>query len=141
MNPEWKAKADAEPGGSRVSNNPTAVWLDRIAAIEGTAGSSSNGSMGVRDHLDAALAQGAGYIQFVIYNLPGRDCAALASNGELGADETARYKTEYIDPIAAIQADPKYAEPADHQHRRDRLAAEPGHQHRASPAAPRRATR
>ncbi|MGW4944128.1 glycoside hydrolase family 6 protein [Actinoplanes sp. NPDC004185] len=108
VNPEWKAKADAEPGGSRVSSNPTAVWLDRIAAIAGTSGSSSNGSMGLRDHLDAALAQGAGYVQFVIYNLPGRDCSALASNGELGVNDLPRYKTEYIDPIAAIQADPKY---------------------------------
>ncbi|GIE63827.1 cellulose 1,4-beta-cellobiosidase [Actinoplanes octamycinicus] len=108
VNPEWKAKADAEPGGSRVSSNPTAVWLDRIAAIEGTDNSSSNGSMGVRDHLDAALAQGAGYIQFVIYNLPGRDCSALASNGELGPDDLPRYKSEYIDPIAAIEGDAKY---------------------------------
>ena len=58
VNPEWKAKADAEAGGSRVSNNPTAVWLDRIAAINGTADSSSNGAMGVRDHLDEALAPG-----------------------------------------------------------------------------------
>ncbi|GAB7040008.1 MULTISPECIES: glycoside hydrolase family 6 protein [Catenuloplanes] len=108
VNPEWKAKAESVAGGSRISSNPTAVWIDRIAAIEGTEGSSSNGSMGVRDHLDAALAQGAGYIQFVIYNLPGRDCAALASNGELGPTELPRYKTQYIDPIAAIQADPKY---------------------------------
>ncbi|BFU44107.1 glycoside hydrolase family 6 protein [Krasilnikovia sp. MM14-A1004] len=108
VNPEWKAKADAEPGGSRISSNPTAVWLDRIAAINGTTGSSSNGAMGLRDHLDAALAQGAGYIQLVIYNLPGRDCAALASNGELGPTDLPRYQAEYIDPIAAIQADPKY---------------------------------
>ncbi|MBQ0901842.1 glycoside hydrolase family 6 protein [Micromonospora sp. U21] len=108
VNPEWKAKADAEPGGSRISNNPTAVWLDRIAAINGTPDSSSNGAFGVRDHLEEALRQGAGYIQFVIYNLPGRDCAALASNGELGPDDLPRYKAEYIDPIAAIQADPKY---------------------------------
>jgi cellulose 1,4-beta-cellobiosidase len=109
VNPEWKAKADAEPGGSRVSSNPTAVWLDRIAAIEGTTGSSSNGSMGLADHLDAAVAQGAGYVQFVIYNLPGRDCSALASNGELGVNDLPKYKSDYIDPIAAIQANPKYA--------------------------------
>ncbi|NMO57658.1 cellulose 1,4-beta-cellobiosidase [Actinoplanes sp. TBRC 11911] len=109
VNPEWKAKAEGEPGGTRVSNNPTAVWMDRIAAIAGSTGSSSNGSMGMRAHLDAALAQGAGYIQFVIYNLPGRDCAALASNGELGPADLPRYKSEYIDPIAAIQADAKYA--------------------------------
>ncbi|MDP9799747.1 cellulose 1,4-beta-cellobiosidase [Catenuloplanes nepalensis] len=108
VNPEWKAKAESVSGGSRISSNPTAVWIDRIAAIEGTEGSSSNGAMGVRDHLDAALAQGAGYIQFVIYNLPGRDCAALASNGELGPTELPRYKTQYIDPIAAIQSDAKY---------------------------------
>jgi cellulose 1,4-beta-cellobiosidase len=114
VNPEWRAKANAEPGGSRVSSTPTGVWLDRIAAIEGTPDSQSNGPMGLRDHLDAALAQfnaGTGplYAQFVIYNLPGRDCSALASNGELGVDELPRYKAEYIDPIAAIMADPKYA--------------------------------
>ncbi|MGC5309638.1 glycoside hydrolase family 6 protein [Micromonospora zamorensis] len=109
VNPEWKAKADAEAGGSRVSNNPTAVWLDRIAAINGTPDSSSNGAFGVRDHLDEALRQGAGYIQFVIYNLPGRDCSALASNGELGPDELPKYKAQYIDPIAAIQGESKYS--------------------------------
>ncbi|MFI6072443.1 glycoside hydrolase family 6 protein [Actinoplanes sp. NPDC051343] len=108
VNPEWKAKADAEAGGSRVSNSPTAVWLDRIAAINGTTDSSSNGSMGVQAHLDAALAQGAGYIQFVIYDLPGRDCAALASNGELGPNDLPKYKSDYIDPIAAIEGNAKY---------------------------------
>ncbi|MFE0248448.1 glycoside hydrolase family 6 protein [[Kitasatospora] papulosa] len=107
VNPEWSANAAAEPGGSRVANQPTGVWLDRIAAIEG-----ANGGMGLRDHLDAALAQkGSGelVVQLVIYNLPGRDCSALASNGELGPTEIGRYKTEYIDPIAAILADSKYA--------------------------------
>ncbi|WP_329335612.1 glycoside hydrolase family 6 protein [Streptomyces sp. NBC_01352] len=107
VNPEWSAKAAAEPGGSRISNQPTGVWLDRIAAINGV-----NGGMGLRDHLDTALTQkGSGelVVQLVIYNLPGRDCAALASNGELGPTEIDRYKTQYIDPIAAILADPKYA--------------------------------
>ncbi|MFE7901586.1 glycoside hydrolase family 6 protein [Streptomyces sp. NPDC057424] len=107
VNPEWSEKAAAEPGGSRVAGQPTGVWLDRIAAINGV-----NGGMGLRDHLDEALRQkGSGElaIQLVIYNLPGRDCAALASNGELGPTEIGRYKTEYIDPIKAILADPKYA--------------------------------
>jgi cellulose 1,4-beta-cellobiosidase len=109
VNPEWSKKAMAEPGGDRIANTPTAVWLDRIAAIKGTTMSTSNGSMGLADHLDAALAQGAGYVQFVIYNLPGRDCSALASNGELGPDDLTRYKTEYIDPIAAIMGAAKYS--------------------------------
>jgi cellulose 1,4-beta-cellobiosidase len=66
--------------------------------------------MGVRDHLDEAISQGATAIQFVIYDLPGRDCAALASQGELAADEIDRYQSEYIDPIAEIQTDPAYAD-------------------------------
>jgi hypothetical protein len=33
----------------------------------------------------------------VIYDLPGRDCAAKASNGELKVGEISRYKSEYID--------------------------------------------
>ncbi|MCZ4506979.1 glycoside hydrolase family 6 protein [Streptomyces sp. ActVer] len=107
VNPEWKAKATAETGGSRIANQPTGVWLDRIAAINGV-----NGGMGLRAHLDAALAQKGSdelVVQLVIYNLPGRDCAALASNGELGPTEIDKYKTQYIDPIAAILADSKYA--------------------------------
>ncbi|MEU1400790.1 glycoside hydrolase family 6 protein [Streptomyces sp. NPDC005728] len=107
VNPEWSAKAAAEPGGSRVSGQPTGVWLDRIAAING-----AGGGMGLRAHLDAALAQkgsGEEVVQLVVYDLPGRDCAALASNGELGPTEIDKYRTQFIDPIAAILADPKYA--------------------------------
>lgn len=33
----------------------------------------------------------------VIYDLPGRDCAAKASNGELPVGSLSTYKTEYID--------------------------------------------
>jgi len=107
VNPEWSANAAAEPGGSRIANQPTGVWLDRIAAINGV-----NGGMGLRDHLDEAVSQSGGQpfvIQLVIYNLPGRDCSALASNGELGPEDLPRYKSDYIDPIAAILADPAYA--------------------------------
>ncbi|MGW3119555.1 glycoside hydrolase family 6 protein [Streptomyces sp. NPDC001107] len=107
VNPEWSAHAAAEPGGSRVSNQPTGVWLDRIAAINGV-----GGGMGLRAHLDAALAQkgsGEEVVQLVIYDLPGRDCSALASNGELGPTEIDKYKTQFIDPIAAILADSKYS--------------------------------
>ena len=107
VNPDWAAQADAEPGGSRIANQPTGVWMDRIAAINGTAG-----ARGLVGHLDEAVRQAAGQplvIQLVIYNLPGRDCAALASNGELSPTDIGRYRTEYIDPIAAILARPAYA--------------------------------
>ena len=107
VNPDWSKKAAAEPGGSRVANQPTGVWLDSIAAIDAKAGSGYTTSL--RGHLDTALAQHATLAQFVIYDLPGRDCAALASNGELGPTEIGRYKSDYIDRVAAIEADPKYA--------------------------------
>lgn len=103
VNPQWSALATSEPGGERVATNPTAVWLDSIASIDG-----ADGGMGLRAHLDGALAQRAGYIQFVINNLPGRDCDRLVSEGDLGPAELARYQAEYLDPIAAIMADPRY---------------------------------
>nr|WP_157545828.1 glycoside hydrolase family 6 protein [Hamadaea tsunoensis] len=112
VNPEWKAHAQAETGGSRVANNSTGVWLDRIAAIAG-----SSTSMGLKAHLDAAVTQDAANgstpltIQFVIYDLPNRDCSALASNGELTVanDGINKYKTLYIDPIAALMSQSAYA--------------------------------
>ncbi|WP_428241259.1 glycoside hydrolase family 6 protein [Gynuella sp.] len=105
VNPEWSAKAAAEPGGAAIADINTAVWMDRIGAIEGT-----STLMGLRDHLNEALVQGANLFMFVVYDLPNRDCKALASNGELLISEggMARYKAEYIDPIAEILADPAY---------------------------------
>lgn len=106
IDPIWSAKAQAETNGSKISGYNTAVWMDRIGAIAPT-----DGSYGLRDHLDAALAQNANVIQVVVYDLPNRDCHALASNGELKqtAEGSARYRTEYVDVIAGIFSDPKYA--------------------------------
>ena len=106
VNPDWSAKAAAEAGGDRIANQPTAVWMDSINAITAPEGSGYTTSLA--KHLDNALAQGANQATFVIYDLPGRDCAALASNGELGPTEIDRYKTEYIDPIAAVEGNAKY---------------------------------
>lgn len=95
-----------------VKTYPTAVWLDRIAAIHG--GAANAGRKSLADHLDLALAQKQAGVPitatFVIYDLPGRDCAALASNGELPltAAGLERYKTDYIDAIASVFANPKY---------------------------------
>ncbi|GII21426.1 glycoside hydrolase family 6 protein [Planosporangium mesophilum] len=105
VNPLWSQKAAAEPGGTKVSNQHTFVWLDRIAAVNGTGAY----TMGLQAHLDAAVAQGANLVEVVVYDLPGRDCAALASNGELGPTDLPRYKSEYIDKIASIESQAKYA--------------------------------
>ncbi|MEE1781528.1 glycoside hydrolase family 6 protein [Streptomyces sp. SP17BM10] len=119
LNPDFaaevKAQASADGGTlggleSQVAANPTAVWMDHIGAIAGDAT-----HLSLQAHLDHALAQQQGttpvVFQVVIYDLPGRDCAAIASNGELpstAAGLTA-YETQYIDPIAAVLANPKYA--------------------------------
>ncbi|MCW6008631.1 glycoside hydrolase family 6 protein, partial [Micromonospora sp. CPCC 205371] len=101
VNPEWSAQALAEPGGHRVAHQPTAVWLDSIADIQGLAA-----------HLDRALAQTTRrptVVQLVLYNLPGRNCGRMASGGELAPGDLPRYKAEFIDPIAEILARPAYA--------------------------------
>jgi cellulose 1,4-beta-cellobiosidase len=117
VNPQWQARvresASRNPSLAAqmgtVANQPTAVWMDRIAAIDPPTG------MSLRDHLDAAASQGQGgqpvLFTVVIYDLPNRDCAALASNGELKIAENglARYRSEYVDPIASILSDPRYA--------------------------------
>ncbi|GAA1244145.1 hypothetical protein GCM10009665_38700 [Kitasatospora nipponensis] len=120
VNPLWKAQVESEAAAQQdpavaarmrtVEGQPTSVWMDSIGAIAGPAG-----GMGLQAHLDAALAQRrAGTPEvfgLVVYDLPGRDCNALASNGELPATAAglARYETQYIDPIAALLGQPKYA--------------------------------
>jgi cellulose 1,4-beta-cellobiosidase len=95
-----------------VKSYPTAVWLDRIVAIHG--GEQNGGRRSLAGHLDLALAQKEPgtpiTIELVIYNMPGRDCHALASNGELPLTQAALeiYKQQYIDAIAEVLADPKY---------------------------------
>jgi cellulose 1,4-beta-cellobiosidase len=116
VNPDYTAAAEAAAVAAPdsalaaqmrlVGQQPTAVWLDSIAAIAGTAT-----VKGLAAHLDAALAQGANLILLVVYDMPGRDCAALASNGELPltAAGLAAYQAQFVDPIAAVLAQPRYA--------------------------------
>src|SRR5215471_1475862 len=103
-----------------VTTYPTGIWLDRIAAIAGD--SAHGGRLGLQEQLDNAVLkqQAAGQpvlIPLVIYDLPDRDCAARASNGELSIaanppaqplDGLTTYKTQYIDVIAGLLKNPKY---------------------------------
>ncbi|KAG9200259.1 hypothetical protein G6514_007472 [Epicoccum nigrum] len=78
-----KAKA------TKVASVGTYLWLDTRAKIPSAE--------------EALKSVGCGEIAaFVIYNLPGRDCAAKASNGELAVGQLDVYKSQYIDPIVAI---------------------------------------
>jgi cellulose 1,4-beta-cellobiosidase len=107
-----KAAADLQGGAlgqqmRQVANYPTFLWLDCIAAVDGTKGYAHS----LAGHLDQALAQGANAIGLVIYDLPNRDGAALSSNGELlvAQDGLKRYKAEYIDAIFNTIKQAKYA--------------------------------
>lgn len=108
---EVNAAADKHGGAlgqqmRQVAKIPTFIWLDRIAAVKGTDGYARS----LAGHLDQALAQGANAVGIVVYNLPNRDAAALASNGELLIAEKGleRYKTEYIDLLYDTLSQPKY---------------------------------
>ena len=91
----------------KVESFPTAIWLDSIKRVSS-----------VSKTLDDAMAQEAHdkkggqpvVTVFAVYDLPDRDCAAAASNGELtvaGGGEK-RYQKEFIDKIAAaFKAHPK----------------------------------
>jgi cellulose 1,4-beta-cellobiosidase len=112
VNPDWSEAAQDGGAPSSVYEQGTGVWMDTRAAING---GTTGENMSLADHLDEAVAQDAAngstplVIQVVIYNLPGRDCAALASNGELGPTEIGVYRTQYIDVIAGIMDEPQYA--------------------------------
>ncbi|MGL4744087.1 MAG: glycoside hydrolase family 6 protein [Dermatophilaceae bacterium] len=124
VNPDYAKQVDASIARTTdtqlrrrmtsVKNYPTAVWLDRAAAIDG--GAANGGRLSLVQHLDTALAQKKTgvpmTVQLVIYNMPGRDCAALASNGEIPLTEAGleSYRTTYIDRIAGILGQPKYAD-------------------------------
>ena len=119
LSPDYTAEVQAQAtadGGTlgaaeaKVATYPTAVWMDSIAAITG-----STIHHGLQFHLDAALSQQQGTtpetIEVVVYDLPGRDCAALASNGEVPATAAGltEYESQYIDPLTALLANTKYA--------------------------------
>ncbi len=96
-----------------IANVPTAVWLDRIAAIYG--GEPKDERTSLENHLLGALAQQRKgvpmVVDLVIYNLPNRDCAALSSMGTLDFRKGGleKYKIEFIEVIAKLLEDPRFA--------------------------------
>ena len=114
LNPDYVAEVNAQvsaDGGNAaeasVATYQTAIWLDTIASING--GTTATGTRtGLMQQLTNAAAQGTtatpSLVEIVIYDLPGRDCAALASNGEIPATSAGltEYESQYIDPIASI---------------------------------------
>jgi cellulose 1,4-beta-cellobiosidase len=87
---------------SKLLNISTAYWIDKMAKI-------SN----ITAILDGAKAQQTKtgiptLTAFIIYDLPNRDCAAAASNGEITCADSSctaglqTYENNYVNPIVAI---------------------------------------
>ncbi|KAI1380722.1 glycoside hydrolase family 6 protein [Hypoxylon crocopeplum] len=94
---EQMADASLKTAAAKVADVGSFLWLDSIA------------NMAKFEDAVADLPC-ENILGLVIYDLPGRDCAAKASNGELKYNELDRYKTEYIDPIVTkIKANPNAA--------------------------------
>jgi cellulose 1,4-beta-cellobiosidase len=99
----------------KAGRQPTAVWLDRISAIRG--GQANGGRMSLLQHLQEGVRQASAagskssriVMVLVVYDLPGRDCAASASAGEIAVGDQARYRTQFVDAIrAALLAKPEF---------------------------------
>ena len=92
-----------------VGQQSTGIWLDHIGAIYG--GTANSSRMSLQQQLATAVTDESGttpiIVPLVIYDLPNRDCAALASNGELTVANNGLqyYEQDYIDPIARILTD------------------------------------
>jgi len=101
VDPDWSAKASAG-GGAGIANQPTFIWLDKIAKIAGGSGSCTYTNL--TQHLENALAQGRNAIQIVLSDIPNKNCAVSVSDGELiiAQNGISTYKTAFIDPIVAI---------------------------------------
>jgi cellulose 1,4-beta-cellobiosidase len=112
VNPDYKATIEelaakhpeAAVNLKKLASYPTAIWMSKIADLAKLPGYLA----------DAEAQQTSGgkpvVPVFVVYDMPGRDCAAAASAGELPPNENgeARYQKEYIDVIAgALAAHPK----------------------------------
>jgi cellulose 1,4-beta-cellobiosidase len=105
LNPDYTEEVESTakhfPGEAelirRAASHPTGIWLDTIAVA-------ANVPRWLDEAKKQQVASGKPTLSvFVLCNLPNRDCAAKASAGELEveADGEERYKTEFIDPIAA----------------------------------------
>ncbi|KAI0134515.1 exoglucanase 3 precursor [Xylariales sp. AK1849] len=81
--------ASLATSAAKVADVGSFLWIDNIANIA---------------KIEPAVADTpcSDILGLVIYDLPGRDCAAKASNGELKAGDVATYKTSYIDPIVTL---------------------------------------
>ena len=129
VNPQYQARVRASIAKTWVDDSTrsslrnmldsgSAFWIDTIARIRDSTKDVTLESV----FRDAASHETPPLVVVILYNLPNRDCHALASNGELccqyAADGTCvmeggdpscgdgllRYRKHYVDPFAGVLA-------------------------------------
>ena len=107
MSPYYAAEVSAAAGNitdattkakaQSVTNIPTFIWFDQVAKVPSL-------DTYLTDAENIASSTGEKQlVQIVIYDLPNRDCAAKASNGEFTiADNGVANYENYIDQIVTI---------------------------------------
>lgn len=120
MRTAWAASAHTHEEMNNMLSVPSAFWVDRIAKVRvSTAGGGASLEGLLRD---AASQASPPLVVVILYDLPNRDCHALASNGEIcceyltdgacnyesldGACNVGlrKYKSEYVDPFVQTLA-------------------------------------
>lgn len=87
---------------AKVKTFPSAFWVDRMSVIDNVT------TILTQAQMQSAQSGKQVMAAIVVYDLPARDCAAAASNGEIQcadatcADGINTYKTKYIDPLVAV---------------------------------------
>ncbi|KAI8167002.1 1,4-beta-D-glucan cellobiohydrolase CEL6A [Colletotrichum sp. SAR 10_70] len=94
-----KMTGDLAAKAAKVAEVPSFAWLDTREKI-----SLMNSTLAEIRKLNQGGANPPYAGTYVVYNFPDRDCSAKASAGELAIADGGldKYKTEYIDPIAAL---------------------------------------
>ena len=104
VNPEYSSRVlstvaqapDLSDKLNKIASTSTAYWVDKKAAITGLntfLAAASQQSQQLNKQVVATI---------VVYNLPDRDCAALASNGELSGQAGLNEYFGYIDQVAGV---------------------------------------
>lgn len=106
--PVWQSHALSEPGGAQVAHESTSVWIESEQQL--TRGLGDSG-LNVKEHLDAALMQGADLVTIVLANAANSDCASIhPHSGRFTSTSPSvdAYKERIINPIAEIFSSPTY---------------------------------
>jgi cellulase/cellobiase CelA1 len=97
MGARWAQDGKTRAHLAKVVDAPSAFWVDRLAKITG------NGTTLASLLADAESQYSLSLVAVIMYDLPNRDCHALASNGELCCEHQLDGSCNYLTVDASCQ--------------------------------------